>query len=93
MSDETTPGTPPEKPKEPPPKDEKPPQPWLPMHMPCPRCASKPKAQVTPKFSRILMIQCGKCGWKLELEVLRKALKTEYFQPDEVSAIDELIED
>jgi len=39
------------------------------------------------------MIQCGKCGWKLELEVLRKALKTEYFQPDEVSAIDELIED
>ena len=74
-------------------KDEQPPQPWLPMHAPCPRCASKPKAQVTPKFSRILTILCGNCGWRLDVEILRKALKTEYFKPDELSALDDLIED
>lgn len=74
-------------------KDSAPPQPWHPIHMPCPRCASKPKAQVTPKFNRILVIQCGKCGWKLDIEVLRKALKAEHFVPDGVSEIDALIED
>lgn len=77
----------------PPKPDPAPPQPWHPIHMPCPRCASKPKAQVTPKFNRILVIQCGKCGWKLDLEVLRNALKAEHFVPDTVSEIDALIED
>ncbi len=74
-------------------KDPTHPKPWLPMHMACPRCAAKPKAQVTPKFSRILVIQCGKCGWRLDLEVLRKALKTEHFQADELSAMDEITEE
>ncbi len=74
-------------------KDENPPQPWLPMHAPCPRCASKPKAQVTPKFNRILIIQCGKCGWKLDIEVLRQALKAEYFNPDALSELDDITED
>ena len=73
-------------------KDENPPQPWLPMPMPCPKCASKPKAQVTPKFSRIIAIQCGKCGWRLEIEVLRKALKMEFFKEDVLSEFDELME-
>lgn len=74
-------------------KDENHPQPWLAMPMACPKCASKPKAQVTPKFSRILVIQCGKCGWKLEVDVLRKALKVEFFHPEELSALDDITEE
>ena len=54
------------------------PQHWLPMAMPCPKCAQKCKALVTPQFSRMLEILCVKCGWRLELEVLRKALKVEH---------------
>ena len=54
------------------------PQHWLPMAEPCPKCAQKLKALVTPQFSRLLEILCVKCGWRLELEILRKALKVEH---------------
>ena len=70
-----------------------PPQPWHPIHMPCPRCASKPKAQVTPKFQRILVIQCGKCGWKLDVEILRQAIQAEHGHVDQATQLDDLIED
>ena len=60
------------------------PQHWLPMPEPCPKCAQKLKALVAPRFSRMLEILCVKCGWRLNLEALRKALKVEHF--DELKA-------
>ena len=54
--------------------------------MPCPRCHNKMFAKCTGTFTRILDLVCPKCAFKLDLELYRKALKSEYYNqpnPDE----------
>ena len=59
---------------------------WIDVPSPCARCRCPVKVQCSKSFSRIVTIQCTKCGFRYELDPIRLAAKA---QSREVPDIEE----
>lgn len=49
--------------------------PWHPVPSPCPRCAQPIKVRTTPTISKVTELLCTKCGWRMDVETVRLAVK------------------
>ena len=56
---------------------------WHPMYQNCPKCNQPLLAQGTKNFNKLLIMKCRKCGWKMNVEEIRKSLKKTTVPPTE----------
>lgn len=56
---------------------------WRPTAHSCPRCSQPLKARLSKNFMKVLELLCTKCGWRMNIEALRKAAKAIAQPPDE----------
>ena len=62
---------------------------WYPTNERCPRCTQPIKVRATLNFTRILEQICTSCGWRQDIETMRKGAKAAYVAPDAEAESDE----
>lgn len=56
---------------------------YYPIPLNCPRCNHPVKAKVPPTVAKILLIKCTHCAWYMDIEGLRKTIKSQVTPIDE----------